>query len=68
MNDERECLVESGRSITESSGHFAPRVYNAAAADPVMAYLKSSTGATHYFIQQPIPIDQLPAESSKTPG
>jgi hypothetical protein len=45
MTDEITHIVDSGPPISKSSGHFAPRVFNGTAADPVAGYYRSTAGA-----------------------
>lgn len=49
--------TDSGRDLTQSSGHFAPRIFNQSAADPVSAFYHQTAAAAARLVITYAPTD-----------
>ncbi len=52
--------TDSGRDLTQSSGHFAPRIFNQSAADPVSAFYHQTAAAAARLILTYAPTEVPP--------
>jgi hypothetical protein len=64
MNQAAIAQTDSGTELTQSSGHFAPRLFNQSAADPVTGFYHQTAAANSRLVITYVPIEMaMPAPS-----